>query len=131
MGDEDTKLYTKCEIKKGFLGTPWFSHGLDCTEATPSDLPTYTNQLEVSKGTNVNGNCEVKGSDPDNGFVLHCDSTQNVSVQGKAHSQISVVSQGNSTDVYCTTHRTKQTMAWNANPTKGGFDCSEISPPPP
>ena len=126
MGDEDTKLYTKCEIKKGFLGTPWFSHGLDCTEGTPSDLPTYTNQLEVIQGTNVNGHCEVTGS-KSHGIILHCDSTGNVSVAagGKGPSQIEVVSQGNSTDVYCKPSAKKKIVAWNSNP-KGGFDCSEI-----
>ena len=129
MGDQHPKLYTKCEIKKGFLGTPWFSHGLDCTEATASDLPkppTYTNQLQVIQGTKVNGHCQVEGS-KSHGFILHCDSMGNVSVTagGKGPSQIEVVSQGNSTDVYCKPDNKGKLPTWTTNP-QGGFDCSEI-----
>ena len=68
MGD-NPKLYTKCEIKKGFLGTPWFSHGLDCTEAKASDLPP-TKPVPDMIGINNNGYIQDLTCSP--GGNVHC-----------------------------------------------------------
>lgn len=52
---DNSKLYTKCEVKKGFLGTPWFTHGLNCTEATASDLPppSVPDMIGYTNGTMI------------------------------------------------------------------------------